>query len=363
MKKTLFLRTFLGYVAIVVLLASAVMLFAPPLMRTHHIEERAASLEHMALLLEGQVLPVIAGGGDLAALVSSVSRKTGTRITVIDPGGEVLADSEKEPRDMENHLFRPEIQASLRGETLMSIRPSSTLKADMMYMSIPLRDEGRVVGALRLSVFMKDIEALLAALRGDPFKVVGAVTLIAFVLAFFLARSVTGPSRVIDAAKRNRGEISALPSERRAAPGFAALQRLTGRLKEMFGEIRVRNEEIQSILASIREGLCVLDRDARIVLCNASFRRIAGSDAPEGRHFWEVVRSSSAAEVVRKAREGGAGSSAEIALCERAFFCSVSRLAAAERLVVTLTDVTELRHLRRRSGTSSSTSPMSSRRP
>jgi len=350
MKKTLFLRTFLGYVTVIVLLASAVMLSAPPLMRTHHIEERAAGLEHMALLLEGQVLPYLAGAGDLAAFVSSVSHKTGTRITVIDLDGDVLADSEKEPRDMENHLFRPEIQASLRGETLMSIRPSSTLKADMMYMSIPLRDEGRVVGALRLSVFMKDIEALLAALRGDLFKVVGLVTLVAFVLAYFLARSVTGPVReVIDAAKRvAAGDFGVAVSERRSgefrdfARGFNVM---TGRLKETFREIRVQNEEIQSILASIREGLCVLDRDARIVLCNASFRRIAGSDAPEGRHFWEVVRSSSAAEVVRKAREGGAESAAEIAIGDRAFFCSVSRLAAAERWVVTLTDVTEFRAL------------------
>ena len=352
MKKTLFLRTFLGYVTIIVLLASAVMLFAPPLMRTHHIEERAAGLEHMALLLEGDVYPYMARADEegLRGFVTDVSRKTATRITVIGTDGRVLADSEKEPRDMENHLFRPEIQASLRGETQMSIRPSSTLRADMMYMSIPLRNEGRIVGALRLSLFMKDIEALLAALRRDLFGVVGAVTLIAFILAYFLTRSVTGPVReVIDASKRvAAGDFAVAVSERRSgefrdfARGFNVM---TGRLKSMFGEIRVQNEEIQSILASIREGLCVLDRDARIVLCNTSFRRIAGSDAPEGRHFWEVVRSSSVAEVVRKAREGGTESTAEVVIGERAFFCSVSRLAAAERLVVTLHDVTEFRAL------------------
>jgi two-component system phosphate regulon sensor histidine kinase PhoR len=352
MKKTLFLRTFLGYVTIIVLLASAVMLFAPPLMRTHHIEERAAGLEHMALLLEGEVYPYMAAGDEegLRGFVTDVSRKTATRITVIGIDGRVLADSEKEPRDMENHLFRPEIQASLRGKTQMSIRPSSTLMADMIYMSIPLRNDGRIVGALRLSLFMKDIEALLAALRRDLFGIVGAVTFIAFVLAYFLSRSVTGPvSEVIDAAKRvAAGDFGVSVSERRSgefrdfARGFNVM---TGRLKDMFGEIRVQNEEIQSILASIREGLCVLDRDARIVLCNTSFRRIAGSDAPEGRHFWEVVRSSTVAEVVRKAREGGTESTAEVVIGERAFFCSVSRLAAAERLVVTLHDVTEFRAL------------------
>ena len=100
--------------------------------------------------------------------MASYGRKTGTRITVIDAAGVVLADSEKEARDMENHLFRPEIQASLRGEKQMSIRPSSTLKTDMMYVSIPIAADGRVVGALRLSYFMKDFEALMAVPARRP---------------------------------------------------------------------------------------------------------------------------------------------------------------------------------------------------
>jgi two-component system phosphate regulon sensor histidine kinase PhoR len=352
MKKTLFLRIFVGYVAVIALLVAAVTLFAPPLMRTHHIEERAAGLEHMALLLESQVLPYLMGtaSGDLEGFVTDLGHKTGTRITVIDVEGVVLADSEKEPRDMENHLFRPEIQASLRGEKQMSIRPSSTLKADMMYLSVPLRADGRVVGALRLSLFMKDIEALLGTLRGDLLKVVGIVTLVALILAFFLTRSVTGPLReVIDASKKVAGgDFDVTVSTRRSGEfgDFArSFNAMTAKLNDMFGEIRVQNEEIRSILASIREGLCVLDKDARVVLCNASFRRIAGNDAPEGRHIWEVIRSSGVAEVVRKARETGAEAAEETAIGERAYFCSVARLTAADRLVMTLYDVTEFRAL------------------
>ncbi len=352
MTKTLFLRLFSGYAAVIVLLAAAVMLVAPPIMRSHHIADRAAGLEHLALLLEGEVLPYIAGEapGDLEAFARDAGRKTAARITVIAPDGSVLADSEREPRDMDNHLFRPEIQASLRGETLMSIRPSSTLKADMMYMSVPVRSEGRVVGALRLSLFMREIEDLLRALRRDLFKVVGLVTLVALALAFILTRSVTGPIReVIDASRRvASGDFDVAVSTRRSgefrdfARGFNAM---TGRLKEMFSEITVQSEEIRSILASIRDGLCVLGNDSRIVMCNASFRRLAGTDSPEGRHLWEVVRSSSAGEVVRRARDCGTEASGEIAIGERAYFCSVSPLAAADRLVVTFHDVTEFRAL------------------
>ncbi len=352
MKKTLFLRIFLGYAAVIALLALAVTLFAPPLMRKHHIAERAASLERMALLLEAQVVPFLAGGAaeGLDGLVTSYGRRTGTRITVIDADGVVLADSEKEPRDMENHLFRPEIQASLRGEKQMSIRASSTLKTDMMYMSIPVAADGQVKGALRLSYFMEDFEALMGSLRGDLLKVVGLVTLLALVLAIFLTRSVTGPLReVIDASSKvAAGDLDVTVSTRRSGE-FRGLARsfnaMTGKLKDMFGEIRLQNEEIGSILASIREGLCVLDGDARIVLCNAGFRRITGNDTPEGRHFWEVVRSSGAAEVVRKVRETGAEAAGEAAIGDRAYHCSAARLAAGDRIVVTLYDVTEFRAL------------------
>ena len=354
MKKTLFLRVFSGYAAIIVLLAAAVTVFAPPLMRKHHIEERAVGLEHMALLLESQVIPFITGSGegDLAGLVASYGRKTGTRITVIDPAGVVLADSEKEARDMENHFYRPEIQASLQGERRMSIRPSSTLKTEMMYMSVPLEQDGKVVGALRLSLFMRDLEVLLAALRNDLLKIVGLVTLLALVIAFSLTRSISGPVReFIDASARvSAGDFDVSVSALRSGEfrDFArSFNTMTGKLKTMFLEIRLQNEEIQSILASIREGLCVLDRDSRIVLSNASFRRIVGMDAPEGRHFWEVVRSSALGEVIRRVRAAKAEAAEEAAIGERIFFCNVAYLAAGDTVVVTLHDVTERRALER----------------
>ncbi len=354
MKKTLFLRVFLGYAAVIGLLVAAVTLVVPPLLRKHYNEEQASGLEHMARLLESQVIPFLTGSGtgDLGKLVTETSGKTGTRVTVIDPAGTVLADSEKEARDMENHFYRPEIQASLQGEKRMSIRFSSTLKAEMMYMSIPLKADGRIVGALRLSLFAKDLEAVLASLRGDLLKVVGLATCVALILAFFLTRSVAAPVReLIDASSRvSSGDFDVAVSTRRNGEfkDFArSFNAMTGKLKDMFGEIRVQNEEINGILASIRDGLCVLDRDSRIVLCNASFRRIAGMNAPEGRHFWEVVRSSALGEVIRRVRAAKAEAAEEAEIGDRTYFCNAAYLAAGDRIVVTLYDITELRDLER----------------
>jgi len=346
MKKTLFLRIFLGYAAVAAILVAGVEIFAPPAMRDHHIQERRAALTHLALVLETPILPSLAGGtaGDLAGLVTSISRETATRITVIDRDGNVLADSEREPRDMENHLFRPEIQAALRGETQMSIRPSSTLKTEMMYLSVPLQTGGRIVGALRLSSYMKDFETLMAALRADLLGVLALAAAVALALAFFLTRSLTAPLReVMDASRRvAAGDFDVSVSTRRSGEfrEFArSFNAMSGRLKGMFGEIRLQNEEIRGILASIREGLCVIDGKARIVICNEPFRRLAGGEPPEGRPFWEVLRSSAAAEAVRQARSNGRTATAEAEIGGNMFAIEAAPLCESGCLIVTLSSV------------------------
>ncbi len=344
MRKTLFLRVFLGYAAVIVLLALAVTFFAPPLMRNHHIEEQAAGLEHLALLLEEPVLPYLTGrgNGSLGEIVTRFGKSMGRRITVIDREGKVLADSEKGVGDMDNHFFRPEIQAALRGEKRMSIRESSTLKTEMMYMSIPLKEEGRIVGVLRLSLFMKDFELLMGDLRRDLLKIAGLVTLFALGLAVFFARSVSAPVReFIEASSRvSAGDFEAAVSTRRSGEfrSFAlSFNTMVGKLKAMFTENQLQNEEIESILASVREGLCVLDEDSRIVLCNESFRRITGIAAPEGRHAWEVVRSSTLGEVIRRA-QGSGTAEGEATIADRTYFCRAACLPSGGRLVVTLHD-------------------------
>jgi two-component system phosphate regulon sensor histidine kinase PhoR len=220
----------------------------------------------------------------------------------------------------------------------------------MMYMSVPLEASGRVVGALRLSLFMKSLEALLGVFRGELLKVVGVMILVALFFVYLLARSVSGPIReVIDASARvAAGDFEAAVSARRSGEfkRFAqSFNAMTGKLKAMFEEIQAKNDEIRGILGSMREGLCVLAADDRIELCNASFRRAVRFEVPEGRHFWEVVRSSALHEAVRRARTTAGEASEEATIGDRVYFCSVAHLATGDRLVVTFHDITEMRAL------------------
>jgi two-component system phosphate regulon sensor histidine kinase PhoR len=355
MKPSLFLRVFLGYAAVIVFLAGAVAFFAPGQMRKHFIQEQAAGLEHLGVLLEEPVLPYLLGEGkgDLEEYVLSIGKKTATRITVIGLDGQVLADSEKEPKDMENHLYRPEIFEALQGRKQTSVRRSSTLNRDMMYMSLPLLSGGKVVGALRLSLFMAELDLLFERLRAELLKTLGLVTVLALAAAFFFTRSISRPVReFVDASARvASGDFDAKVSVRQRGREFKSFaqsfNKMTAELKTFFQEIRLKTEELDNILASIKEGLCVLDDEARIVLSNASFRRIVQNDQPEGKPYWEVVRSSRFAEIIKKAGACRSGVEEELSLTDRIFSCSVSYLPSRERYVVMLHDVTEFKNLER----------------
>jgi len=352
MKHSIFLRIFIGYAVVVLFLGAIVTLVAPGPMKRHYIQEQETHLEHLGALLEGPVVASLAGS-DAQALedyIREIGRKTSARVTVIRPDGTVLADSEKEPLDMENHLYRPEIFAALRGEKQMSVRFSSTLKRDMMYMSFPLRSGDRVVGALRLSLFMTDLDRLFGRLRSDLFQIVGLVTLLALGAAFFFARSISKPLReFIDASAQvaagDFGTKVSLRQQGEFKKYALSFNAMTDDLRAMFQQIRLQTEELNSILASIQDGLCVLDADGRILLSNDGFRRIAGAGAVEGKYYWEVIRSSKLAEVIKGSRGSRRAVSEEVGLGDRVFSSSITPLSSDDRSVVMLRDITEFRRL------------------
>lgn len=107
---------------------------------------------------------------------------TGLRVTLIDPDGTVLFESDSS-NPMENHLSRPEIAEALRTGTGTDTRTSQTLGYSTYYCARLLTD-GSV---LRVALHTAGIRARFFQLL--PF--VAAIALLIGVLAHFLARALT----------------------------------------------------------------------------------------------------------------------------------------------------------------------------
>ena len=350
MKNNLFLRIFGGFCLIIVAASAVLLLLTFKAVRTAYIDDQAVHLGNLAEVLRPTIASTLKQGGPeaLELYVRNVDRKIRVRITVVDAAGTVLADSEESPDRMESHQYRPEVFRSLKGETAKAVRRSSTVRADMLYMSFPLSEEGKVVGALRLSKFMKDIEGLLIHLRRRIVGTAAVLMAVVFLVMLLFSRSISGPVREFITASRRvaDGDFEAKVSLRHRGE-FADFARsfntMTSDLKSTFATCEERREELDSILSSVQDGLLVIDRDDRIVLINEKFRAAVAEAAPEGRFYWEVIRSTRFTDLVRRVKDGRTKASDEVVLKDRSFLCAAAFLPSRERVVVTIHDLSDVR--------------------
>lgn len=116
-------------------------------------------------------------------------RSEGTRVTLISPSGAVLYESEADKDQMDNHLFRPEIEKALRSGSGESLRQSETLGFSTYYYARRLPD-GAI---LRLSMHVRNMYSIfLRALL--PVLTVGILVLLLSVgLSTHLTRQLVRP--------------------------------------------------------------------------------------------------------------------------------------------------------------------------
>jgi two-component system phosphate regulon sensor histidine kinase PhoR len=133
------------------------------------------NLEREARLIEQLVagIPFDASNAQrLQSLVLRAASSTGSRITLIDADGRVIADSdvpEEEIGTLSNHADRPEIiQAAEVGDGY-GIRRSETLKHALLYVALRTdADAGsNNRGFVRLAIYLDEVDAAAANLRRE----------------------------------------------------------------------------------------------------------------------------------------------------------------------------------------------------
>src|SRR5205085_10113759 len=119
---------------------------------------------------------------------------TETRVTIIAHDGAVLADSEADPKTMENHSGRPEVASALQGKVGKATRLSHTVNVEFLYMAAPSGD--RVV---RLAYPLTSIHSHRAEIRRTLLRASLLALLVALLLAFGVAQTVsTRLKRIVD---------------------------------------------------------------------------------------------------------------------------------------------------------------------
>ena len=290
------------------------------------------------------------------ALVDDLGQRSQARVTVIRRDGLVLADSDVTWAGLaqtENHATRPEVVEALATGTGSHQRVSATVQRRMMYVAMPMKRDGDVVGIARLAVPLVEVDAAIARL-GRAVSLASTVGLgFAVVLAMMVAHAMSRRvRRLTDVARKmadgdleRRAEVRG--ADELAALG-AALNQLVSRQATTLSQLRSERDVVGHVLEAMREGVLVLDDQGRLALVNPALRDmlLLGSDTV-GKTPLEATRN---ADLVRALTEAASGEGvAELAvggLKPRRLLVNAGPLPGEEGgLVAVFVDVTEMRQL------------------
>ncbi|HLW53577.1 MAG TPA: ATP-binding protein [Candidatus Angelobacter sp.] len=210
----------------------------------------------------------------LQQMAEDEARITETRVTVIAREGSVLADSEADPKTMENHARRPEVAAALSGQTGTSSRLSKTVGTEFLYVAVP---SGTSVA--RLAYPLSAIRSHNSEIRNTLLRAAGLALLFALILAGAVAQNMARRlKRIVDFAEKiAAGDLSARIDEHTSdeiAQVAAALDRTARRLEQNFAAVRESRAELEALLNSMQDGVVAVSREMKVRWANKAIAEI-----------------------------------------------------------------------------------------
>ena len=354
MKRNLFLKIFFSYLVII----SLSFLILHSLVKdkvnnivTSRIEQE---LMHYAELVD--LNTPLAMSGNLQR-ISQISR---SRVTLVDAKGIVFADSEKDIAGLENHLYRPEIQsARLRGKG-KSVRYSSTLGVDMLYVAVVIQDGKKVNGYVRLARPLHDVQNAVEQVYQSIFLAMMIGAMLSLLVALFFAWRLSAPIRMMEEFTQRLRQgfpVGALRMQTSDETRTLA-DNINYLVEELQDKIRLANEEkgkLMTALTSINEGVLILNREERIEFLSPSLAGILSGQYGDflGKTLLEAFRNVELQKAYQGFKSTKSGLSREIALggadpvIMRVSLSEVQGLPDEEKTMIVFHDVTRLKKLER----------------
>jgi two-component system, OmpR family, phosphate regulon sensor histidine kinase PhoR len=268
-----------------------------------HIESIQDRLKAEGRILSGELERVPAP--QLQEWAAAAGTHVEARVTVINPQGVVLADSQQDPETMENTSGQPEVLAAFQGQVGTAVRASPTLHRNLCHLAMPIRYGGKTGFVLELALPLKSLKGTTGTVLKRILVVLLAATILALGIAYIFSRSFT---RRINRLKYFAENLEKAPPSERALEGENdelgdlghSLERAAARLRELLERLNLESAQRESILASMVEGVLAVDNQLRVTFCNDAFLRAVGATGPVRQRspLLEIVRDPGLVDIV-----------------------------------------------------------------
>jgi len=349
MKKSFFYRIFSGYLVLIVALTVLIVALSYNSLRRHFVEAQIADLQDLNASLSVLLLSAKnQSREDLDQLTKSLGNEIRARITIIDTTGNVIADSESDPRLMKNHRQRPEIKQALRGNVAHAQRFSTTVEENMLYVASPLVRDGQTVAVVRTSIYLSHLNDIFRQILNRITKIALLIIIIALSAAFLLARYYSKPVNQLVTAARQIGQgkletrVNIQTSDEFAelADSFNAM---AVEINRLLMDVARQRDELQTIVAAVPSGLLVLTADGRVAFYNREFQKITEREELQDRFYWEILRQPQFTEFIKDIQASRANRTQEIVINNKTYLCSAEAETSSAEIVLIFSDISELK--------------------
>ena len=293
-------QLFPSHIIILICVLSAVAWYGTKSLKKFYVEQTGTFLEAQSTLILPRVTELAAAEkfSELDTFCRETGKKISTRITVIEPDGSVICDSDRDSHAMQNHANRPEIVQALAGNIGTSKRYSTTTRQDMLYVAIPIRRDNAIKGVLRTSVPLTAIESELQNLY--PRLAMGMIIIIflASVVTLLLAKKISQPLEQMKHdslrfAQGNFKEKIVVTGSEEIVGLAQAMNSMAVQLDEKMRAVLGKSKELETVLSSMVEGVIAVDHHEKVLYMNGSAQKQFDVDQPDvqGKRLLEVVRN------------------------------------------------------------------------
>jgi len=330
---------------------------------TRQIEKR---LHDSASVLRSRLPDLFTKGAPatLSADLEELARQNGTRFTLIAEDGTVLGDSAEDPRRMNNHHDRNEVQQARRHGFGIAQRVSPTLGIPMMYYALRTVDEqGRPVGYVRVAMDLAAVHEQISAVQRLISGTAAAISLVLVVFTYLIVARIVHPLESLTAAAEaissgdfaqraivpNRDEIGRLAEAFNRMSEQLALR--IGELQQQQHRLKENSDRLTAMLGAMVEGVIAIDETENILFANRAAQSLLDfpGETAIGRPFWEAIRNPKIHNLIRSVRQGCARQQVELELPRSGVIISLIATCLpgdpCSGVVLVLHDLSELKRL------------------
>ena len=360
-KKRLVWQIFPSFLLITLASLAIAIWFSSNTLNFFFLQQTALGLKDRIALLQYQVSPYLEAHQieTIQKVCTEAGQLTDTRYTVILPDGRVVGDSRENPGHMDNHADRPEIRKAMSEGYGQSVRYSKTLDRRLMYVARAVHKGGQLEAVIRAALPVVILDEQRYAIQWRMAIGGLVIALLVALISLLASRKISRPIEEmrIGAEVFSAGNLEhklAIADTEELASLAEAMNKMADQLDHRIQTAIHQRNELETILASMHEGVVAVDTGETII----SMNRAAGemfectSENAQGRSVQEVVRNIELQTFVRQALVSGDAQESDITLHRPGevilYIRSSPILDTGRRRIGTLlvmADVTQLRRL------------------